>query len=129
MAEKKITKKEMFGMLLEIGEVANDETLVNFIKHEIELLDKKASKSSSKRTDANATLKAELLEELTQIGKAVTISEFMKLSEIVKEKELSNQKVSSLFSQMKDDTIDRTVIKGKAYFSAKVEQEQEEQEE
>ena len=126
MTEKKLTKKEMFGMLLEIGEVSNDETLVNFIKHEIELLDKKANKSSSKRTDANATLKVELLKELKKIGKAVTISEFMKLSAIVKEKELSNQKVSSLFSQMKDDTIDRTVIKGKAYFSAKVEQEQEE---
>lgn len=120
MTEKKITKKEMFGRLLEIAEVSQDELLVNFINHEIELLEKKASKSSSKRTDANATLKTELLEELTQIGKAVTISEFMKLSEIVKEKELSNQKVSSLFSQMKDDTIDRTVIKGKAYFSAKV---------
>ena len=120
MAEKKITKKEMFGMLLEIAEVAQDELLVNFINHEIELLDKKASKSSSKRTDANVALKAELLEELLQIGKAVTISEFMKLSEVVKEKELSNQKVSSLFSQMKDDTIDRTVLKGKAYFSAKV---------
>ena len=120
MAEKKITKKEMFEMLLEIGEVAENETLVNFINHEIELLKKKASKSSSKRTDVNVALKAQLLEELTQIGKAVTISEFMKLSEIVKEKELSNQKVSSLFSQMKDDTIDRTVIKGKAYFSAKV---------
>ena len=119
MAEKKITKKEMFGMLLEIGEVANDETLVNFIKHEIELLDKKASKSSSKRTDANASLKAKLLEELTEIGKAVTISEFMKLSDTVAEKELSNQKISSLFSQMKDDTIHRVVIKGKAYFSAK----------
>ena len=120
MTEKKITKKEMFGMLLEIGEVADNEMLVDFINHEIALLDKKAKKSSSKRTDANVALKAELLEELTQIGKAVTISEFMKLSEIVKEKELSNQKVSSLFSQMKDDTIDRTVLKGKAYFSAKV---------
>ena len=124
MTEKKITKKEMFGRLLEIAEVSQDELLVNFINHEIELLEKKASKSSSKRTDANVALKAELLEELLQIGKAVTISEFMKLSEIVKEKELSNQKISSLFSQMKDDTIDRTVIKGKAYFSAKTEQEE-----
>ena len=67
MAEKKITKKEMFGMLLEIGEVADNETLVNFINHEIELLDKKANKSSSKRTDVNVALKAQLLEELLQI--------------------------------------------------------------
>ena len=117
MAEKKITKKEMFGMLLEIGEVAENKFLVDFINHEIELLNKKADKSSSKRTDANASLKAELLAELVEIGKAVTISEFMKLSTIATEKELSNQKISSLFSQMKDITIHRTVIKGKAYFS------------
>ena len=123
MAEKKITKKEMFGMLLEIGEVAENEMLVDFINHEIELLNKKANKSSSKRTDANASLKAGLLDELVEIGKAVTISEFMKLSTIAMEKELSNQKISSLFSQMKDITIHRTVIKGKAYFSPITEEE------
>ena len=118
MAEKKITKKEMFGMLLEIAEVAQNEMLTNFINHEIALLDKKANKSASKRTDANATLKAKLLEELTQIGKAVTISEFMKLSETVIAEGLSNQKISSLFSQMKGVTIEREVVKGKAYFFA-----------
>ena len=40
--EKKLTKKEMFEKLLEIEEVYNDEDLVNFINHEIKLLNKKA---------------------------------------------------------------------------------------
>ena len=55
---------------------------------------------------------------MREIGNAVTISEFMKLSETVKAEELSNQKISSIFSKLKDKEITRTVIKGKAYFSA-----------
>lgn len=115
----KTTKKEFFGMLLEMESVKANEELVDFINHEIELLDKKASKSASKRENANSELASKLLEELVIIGKAVTISEFMKLSEVAKTEELSNQKISSIFSKLKDSKeVTRTVIKGKAYFSA-----------
>lgn len=114
----KTTKKEFFGMLLEMESVKVNEELVGFINHEIELLNKKASKSASKRADANSELAGKLVEELTVIGKAVTISEFMKLSEVTKTEELSNQKISSIFSKLKDNgEVTRTVIKGKAYFS------------
>ena len=115
----KTTKKEFFGMLLEMESVKSNSELVTFINHEIELLDKKVSKSASKRADSNSELASKLIEELVAIGKAVTISEFMKLSETVKAEELSNQKISSIFSKLKDTEIIRTVVKGKAYFSAK----------
>ena len=36
--EKKITKKELFGMLLAIEEVSQSQILVDFINHELELL-------------------------------------------------------------------------------------------
>lgn len=115
----KTTKKEFFGMLLEMESVQANAELVGFINHEIELLDKKASKSASKRDNANSELGSKLVEELRGIGKAVTISEFMKLSEVAKTEELSNQKISSIFSKLKDTKeVTRTVIKGKAYFSA-----------
>lgn len=114
----KTTKRQFFGMLLEMENVKANSELVTFINHEIELLDKKASKSASKRADSNSELASKLIEELVAIGKAVTISEFMKLSETVKAEELSNQKISSIFSKLKDTEITRTVIKGKAYFSA-----------
>lgn len=114
----KTTKKEFFGMLLEMESVKANAELVGFINHEIELLDKKASKSASKRENANSELAEKLVEELVIIGKAVTISEFMKLSEVAKAEELSNQKISAIFSKLKDKEITRTVIKGKAYFSA-----------
>ena len=115
----KTTKKEFFGMLLGMESVKANTELVGFINHEIELLDKKASKSASKRENANSELAGKLVEELVAIGKAVTISEFMKLSEVAKTEELSNQKISSIFSKLKDsEEVTRTVIKGKAYFSA-----------
>ena len=115
----KTTKKEFFGMLLEMESVKANSELVTFINHEIELLDKKASKSASKRENANSELASKLVEELRGIAKAVTISEFMKLSETVKTEELSNQKISSIFSKLKDtEEVTRTVVKGKAYFSA-----------
>lgn len=118
MTEKKITKKEMFGMLLEIGEVANNEMLVNFINHEIELLEKKTNKSSKSQKE-NEGIKARLVEELVAIGKAVTVTEFMKASEYAQENEFSNQKITSLFSQLeKAKEIQKVVLKGKSYYSA-----------
>ena len=114
----KTTKKEFFGMLLAMESVKASAELVDFINHEIELLDRKASKSASKRENANSELAGKLVEELQTVGKPVTISEFMKLSEVAKTEELSNQKISSIFSKLKDSgEVTRTVIKGKAYFS------------
>ena len=40
---KKMTKKDYFFMLLELSDVQDNEDLVNFINHEIELLNKKNS--------------------------------------------------------------------------------------
>ena len=43
--EKKMTKKEMFAMIMEVEGVKENEEMVNFLKHEIELLDNRNSKS------------------------------------------------------------------------------------
>lgn len=115
----KVTKKDNFNAIIEIATELGRQDLVDFCKHEIELLDKKKSKETKSQKE-NAELMTQLLEQLAVIGKAVTISEFMKLaSDFVTEHDLSNQKISSLFTKMKDKEIIRTVIKGKAYFSAK----------
>lgn len=59
--EKKLTKKEMFGLLLgllETTKVAEKEELVAFVEHEVELIDKKAEKAKGyKRKKAEDTLK------------------------------------------------------------------------
>lgn len=116
MADKKITKKEMFAEIKAIVKEMGRTDLVDFCNHELELLDRKAEKSKSNKTKTeNLALAQTLALELMEIGKAVTVSEFMKLSPTVAEKELSNQKVTSLFG--KSDEVTRTVIKGKAYYS------------
>ena len=117
MAEKKITKKDRFNQLLEIPEVAENEELVAFIKHEIELLEKKGSKSGATKTQKeNEGIMNFLYDELVALGKAVTITEFMKSSEYAGQ--FSNQKISALFKLMDGTRVEKTVEKGKSYFKA-----------
>ena len=117
--ERKITKRERFAEIIEIVTELGKEDLIDFCNHEIELLDKKASKSGeSKSKKENEELMNILYDELVGIGKAVTITEFMKASPTVAERELSNQKITSLFTKMKGERVEKAVLKGKAYYSA-----------
>ena len=116
MAEKKITKKEMFAMLLEVEGVKGNAEMEAFIRHEIELLEKKSSKSGSTKTQKeNEEIKVKLVEALAEVGKAVTITEFQKASEYASM--FSNQKISALFKQLEGTQVEKTVEKGKSYFS------------
>ena len=117
--ERKITKRERFAEIVEIATELGREDLVDFCNHEIELLDKKASKSGeSKSKKENEELMNILYDELVGIGKAVTITEFMKASPTSVEQELSNQKITSLFSKMVGTRVEKVVLKGKSYYSA-----------
>lgn len=120
--EKKITKKEMFTKLLAVKEVSENKEFVDFIQHEIDLLNKKSSKSGSTKTQKeNMEIKAKLLKALAEIGKAVTITEFQKFSEYASQ--FSNQKISAMFKQLETaGEIEKTVVKGKSYFEALVEE-------
>ena len=116
MAEKKITKKEMFAMLLEVEGVKGNAEMEAFIRHEIELLEKKSSKSGSTKTQKeNEEIKVKLVEALAEVGKAVTITEFQKASEYASM--FSNQKISALFKQLEGTQVEKSVVKGKSYFS------------
>ena len=100
--EKKITKKDRFNQLLEIAEVAINEDLVAFIKHEIELLEKKNSRSGQTKTQKeNEILVEQLFSALSEFDKPITISEFMKES-THEVSTLSNQKLSALMKKLVD---------------------------
>ena len=118
MANVKLTKKEMFAQILEI--VKGDVLMEDFIKHEIELLDKKKSSSSKKAQetkDANQKLAEDLLMALAELDRPVTISEFQKES-TSNVSALSNQKISYLLRILvSDGLVVRTEEKKKAYFS------------
>lgn len=116
--EKKITKKDRFMEMKSIFENLERTDLVDFIEHEIELLDKKSA-SKSKAEIANANANAELTqvvrEVLANTDKAMTVSEVMKANEVLSE--LSNQKVSYLMRTLVESKeVVKIVEKSKSYF-------------
>lgn len=115
MAEIKKTKRVYFNELLEI--VKDNKELVEFLNHEIELLDKKAnSKTPSKTQIENESIKKVIVEVLTESDRPLTITEIQNTNE--KLVALSNQKISALLTQLVNETIVvRTIEKKKAYFS------------
>ena len=116
---KKITKREKFEMLKAIPTVAQNEMLMDFINHELELLTRK--NSSEKKPTAqqmlNEETKAIILEVLAENGGLMTITEIQKSHNALAD--LSNQRVSSLVRQLRDDLkVERVEDKRKAYFRA-----------
>lgn len=116
MAEtKKLTKKDYFARLREI--VADNAELVAFIDHEVELITKKNSSTTpSKNQIENEGIMNTIVEELTRIGKAVTITDLQNASE--KMSAYSNQKLSALLKKLVDNgTVTKVTDKKKSYFS------------
>lgn len=116
MAEiKKMTKKDFFKELR--GMVADRQDLVDFIDHELELLDRKSSKSAETKTQIeNKSIMETILSELTRIARPITISELQSESEILKD--YSNQKLSALLKKLVDSNqVVKTTDKKKSYFS------------
>ena len=118
MVNKKMTKRDYFNELLAIAEVKENKAMVDFINHELELLEKKnASKSSAetKTQKENASIKENLLNEMAS-GVKYTISDMQK--ELPCCAELTNQKISALVRQLiAENLVVRTEDKRKAYFS------------
>ena len=117
MAEKKLIKKDYFYMLREIVVSMEREDLIKFIDNEIELLNKKSSRTTLTKTQLeNETLKEKVVSTLVELGKYATITEIQQAnSELA---DLSNQKMSALLKQFVDTNIvDKAIEQKNAYFS------------
>ena len=123
MAEKKITKREMFAQVIAMAQgkevTVSAEDIVAFAEHEIELLEKKAGSKSKKEvaTDAeNARLMEVIMETLTGAENPMTVSEVMGANAELGE--LSNQKVSALMKKLVDTgRVKKGTEKRKSVFS------------
>ena len=123
METKKLTKKDYFAMIKEL--CGDNEAIVNFCDHEIELLNRKNSKSSVTKTQKENIVIAEMLkQELAKVGQPCTITDLMNASEIVKNytlengNRLTNQKISAIFKQLVDSKeLVKVIDKKKSYFS------------
>ena len=107
MAEKKITKREKFEMLL--GLVEGNEMLTEFINHEIELLTNKSGKTSAKRNEEVDTfldLVRDVLAEATDVKgmQCGAIAKDSRIAEFVwaDGKETSAQRVSAMLKKLVD---------------------------
>ena len=112
MANKK-TKREFFR---EIREIVKENTeLVEFIDHELELLDKKTSAKSTKVNTEQVELMGKIVNALNKIGRSVTISELQK--ENAEMAEYSNQKLSAMLKKLVDNKqVTKMIDKKKSYF-------------
>lgn len=120
MANSKMTKKDWFATIRAMVEGSGNERedeILAFIDHEVELLEKKSSKSGQTKTQKeNVEVVAKIENALREAGKAVTITELQTASEEMSA--YSNQKLSALLKQMvSKGAVVRTEDKKKAYFS------------
>lgn len=111
----KVTKREMFEMIKSVDGVAVNPEMVEFLDHEIELLDKKArNKKPTKTQEENEGIKVEILNVLTNEG--MTVTEIQSKSDVLGS--LSNQRVSALLRQLVDaNVVVKSVDKKKSYFA------------
>lgn len=113
----KLTKKEKFAMLKAIPAVAENPILVDFIDHEVELLNKKntSEKKPTAKQIANAAVQNEIL-DFMEVGHLYTVSELMKSVPALDG--CSNQYASSQVRALVNaGVLVRTEDKRKAYFS------------
>ena len=113
---KKMTKRDHFNALLNIAEVKSNEALVEFINHEIDLLNRKNSteKKPTAQQKANEVLKADIYE-------AMEADRLYSIGEMIKEfsccSDLSTPKVSAIVRLLiADGKIERIEEKRKALF-------------
>lgn len=112
--EKKVTKREVINAMLAEEVIQANEVYVNYLNHEIELLDKKsANHKPTKNQEANVAIKNAIADVLanTEGGMSAT--------DIAKAVDISVQKATALLKQMVeiDKTANKVIDKRKALFT------------
>lgn len=114
-----MTKREKFEMLKAL--VADNDMLVEFIDHEIELLDNKKSKGNAKANEKMEQSVELVYDALASVGRAVSVSELIAetdLSALANESNIvSTQKVSAYLNKLvASGKVVKSVDKKKTYF-------------
>lgn len=111
-----MTKREMFTEIRNI--VADNEEMVAFIDHEIELLDRKSnsSRKPTKTQIENNGFKAEIVDYLTEIDTPKTIKELQ--IDIPSISGLTNQRITHMLTDLvKAGTLVKEYVKKTPYYS------------
>ena len=111
-----MTKREMFAEIRNI--VADNEEMVAFIDHEIELLERKSNspKKPTKTQVENDSFKAEIVAYLTEVDTPKTIKELQ--AEIPSISGLTNQRITHMLTDLvKAETLTKEYVKKTPYYS------------
>lgn len=111
-----MTKREMFAEIRNI--VSDNEEMVAFIDHEIELLERKSNspKKPTKTQIENDGFKAEIVAYLTEVDTPKTIKELQ--AEISSIGGLTNQRITHMLTDLvKAGTLTKEYVKKTPYYS------------
>jgi len=105
-----MTKKEMFVAIMNVTEVAENADMVEFLKHQIDLLDsrKNAPRKPSAKNLENERIKDVICEVLTAADAP------MRVKDMIADERLGDYttaKISALLRQLLPDTGDGRVVK------------------
>ena len=114
MAEKKITKRENFGAIVEILRAGGHEDYAKVMEHEIELLNRKRTSNGNltPKQKENEEIKNKIVEVVTANGGGMTVTQIMQTLEVY-----SMNKLTSLVTQLRrENRLIRYAEKRTMYF-------------
>lgn len=121
MKEKKMTKKQIINLLIDVlngaTEVDDMQIFIDYLVNERNLLEKKASSSAKTKTQIeNENIKEKIVATLEKLGRPALITEIQSANTELAT--YSNQKMSALLTQLVSaNIVKREVDKKKAYFT------------
>jgi hypothetical protein len=118
-SNRKPTKRDRFNALLAIPAVAENADLVDFINHEIELLDKKntAERKPTAKQVENAGFKSDILDWMED-GVQYACADIAKGVPALVDAGISANRVTAMLTQLVNDgKIVRTTDKRKSFYS------------
>ena len=118
-SNRKPTKRDRFNALLAIPAVSKDVELVEFINHEIELLDKKntAERKPTAKQVENAGFKADILARMEPDTKYLCADVAKGVPSIIAAGISVNRVTAMLTQLVNDGAVIRTEDKRKSYYS------------
>lgn len=114
-----VSKKEIYSRLLELEEIRTNELYSDFIKYQIELLDRKTATRGSSKSEENEKLAETLYNLLLKSNAETTISEILQTSEFSATKGYTSPKIAAILKILvDDDRVEKTTVKRKNYYKA-----------
>lgn len=116
-----MTKREMLTAIANVAEVAANQEMVDFLNHEIELLNRKSSSSRkpTKNQLENEEFKTLILDHLAFVEKPKSIKELQ--TEIPEISELTNQRVTHMLTDLvKSEKLTKEYVKKTPYYAIAV---------